>query len=112
MKNETWPEIADIATGHAQEYLAIWPPYTLRKRMAEVKQNENRATSGLPRTGAVIWSSSRKFPRQLLFSYFLSTIATGPAFHRRLFSKLASYNALCHRGSKSNIASQPNFDAP
>ena len=58
MKNETWPEIADIATGDAQEYLAIWPPYTLRKRMAEIKQNENRTTSGLPGTSAVIQSSS------------------------------------------------------
>ena len=26
--------------------------------MAEVKQNENRTTSGLPQTSAVIWSSS------------------------------------------------------
>ena len=54
----TWPEIADNATAHAREYLAIWPPYTLRKRMAEIKQNENRTTSGLPGTSAVIRSSS------------------------------------------------------
>ena len=32
--------------------------YTLRKRMAEIKQNENRTTSGLPGTSAVIQFSS------------------------------------------------------
>ena len=34
----SWPEIADNATAHAREYLAIWPPYTLRKRIPEIKQ--------------------------------------------------------------------------
>ena len=33
-----WPEIADNATAHAREYLAIWPPYTLWKRIDEIKQ--------------------------------------------------------------------------
>ena len=54
----SWPEIAENATAHAREYMAIWPPYALRKRMAEVKENENRTTSGLPGTSAVIRSSS------------------------------------------------------
>ena len=54
----SWPEIADNATAHAREHMAIWPPYALRKRMAEVKENENRTTSGLPGTSAVIRSSS------------------------------------------------------
>ena len=54
----TWPEIADNATAHARGYMAIWPLYALRKRMAEVKENENRTTSGLPGTSAVIRSSS------------------------------------------------------
>ena len=44
--------------GRAREYMAIWPPYALRKRMAEVKENENRTTFGLPGTSAVIRSSS------------------------------------------------------
>ena len=53
-----WPEIVDKATAHAQEYMAIWPPYALKKRMAEVKENENRMTSGLPGTSAMVRSSS------------------------------------------------------
>ena len=32
--------------------------YTVRKRIAEIKQNENGTTSGLPGTSAVIQSSS------------------------------------------------------
>ena len=34
----SWPEIAGKATAHARGCLAIWPPYTLRKRIAEIKQ--------------------------------------------------------------------------
>ena len=36
----SWPEIPDNATAHARDYLAIWPPNTQRKCMAEIKQNE------------------------------------------------------------------------
>ena len=46
--------------------MAIWPPYTVRKRMAEIKENENRTTFGLPGTRTVIRSSSSKFYRQSL----------------------------------------------
>ena len=53
-----WPEIADNATEHAREYMAIWPPYALRKRMAEVKENKKRTASGLPGISAVIRPSS------------------------------------------------------
>ena len=35
-----WPEIRDNATAHARDYLAIWPPNTQRKCMAEIKQNK------------------------------------------------------------------------
>ena len=49
---------AMLHTWRCMEYMAIWPPYALRKRMAEVKENENRTTSGLPGTSAVIRSSS------------------------------------------------------
>ena len=88
-KNETWPEIADNATGHAQEYLAIWPPHTLRKRMAEVKQNENRTTSGLPRTSAVIWSSSWKFSHQFLLVTFYQHLLLALLFIEDYFQSLA-----------------------
>ena len=67
---DTWPEIADNAKAHARGYMAIWPPYALRKRMAEVKENENRTTSGLPGTSAVIRSSSWKLSRQSLLVTF------------------------------------------
>ena len=75
--------------GDAQEYLAIWPPYTLRKRMAEVKQNENRTTSGLPRTSAVIWSSSWKFSRQFLLVTFYQHLLLALLFIEDYFRSLA-----------------------
>ena len=36
----TWPEIPDNASAHARDYLAIWPPNTQRKCVAEMKQNK------------------------------------------------------------------------
>ena len=67
---------------------------------------ENRTTSGLLCRNPVYFL---KVFSPILFSYFLSTFATGPAFHRRLFSKLAPYNALYRRGSKSNICIPTSF---
>ena len=60
--NETflcpWPEIPDNATAHARSYLAIWPPNTQRKCMAEIKQNKIEQVlayrAQVPRFGRVL----------------------------------------------------------
>ena len=82
-------KIADNATAHAQEYLAIWPPYTLRKRMEEIKQNETRTTSGLPGTSAVIRSSSWKLCRQFLLLTFCQHLLLVLLFIEDYFRGLA-----------------------
>ena len=54
----TWPEIPDNATAHARGYLAIWPPNTQRKCMAEIKQNKIEQVLAyreqVPRCGRVL----------------------------------------------------------
>ena len=56
----SWPEIPDIATAHAWGYLAIWPPNTQRKCMAEIKQNKIQQVLAyreqVPRSGRVLES--------------------------------------------------------
>ena len=56
----SWPEIPDNATSHARSYLAIWPPNTQRKCMAEIKQNKIEQVLAyreeVPRCGRVLES--------------------------------------------------------
>ena len=85
----SWPEIAHNATAHARGYMAIWPPYALRKRMADVKENENRTTSGLPGTSAVIRSSSWKLSRQSLLVSFCQHLPLALLFMEDYFRSLA-----------------------
>ena len=58
--SKSWPEIPDNATAHARDYLAIWPPNTQRKCMAEIKQNKIEQVLAyreqVPRCGRVIES--------------------------------------------------------
>ena len=55
-----WPEIPVIATAHARGYLAIWPPNTQRKCMAEIKQIKIQQVLAyreqVPRSGRVLES--------------------------------------------------------
>ena len=57
---KSWPEIPDNATAHARGYLAIWPPNTQRKCMAEIKQNKIEQVLAyreqVPRCGRVLKS--------------------------------------------------------
>ena len=56
----TWPEIPVMATAHARDFLAIWPPNTQRKCMAEIKQNKMEQVLAyreqVPRSGRVLES--------------------------------------------------------
>ena len=85
----SWSEIAGNATAHAREYLAIWLAYTLRKRIAEIKPKENRTTSGLSGTSAVIRSSSWKFSRQFLSVTFCQHLLLALLFIEDYFRSLA-----------------------
>ena len=104
-----WPEIPDNATAHARDYLAIWPPNTQRKCMAEIKQNKIEQVLAyreqVPRDAVEFL----KVSSAILRSCFSSTNVTGPAFHRCLFSKLGSFNALYYRGLKSKICIPDRF---
>ena len=55
-----WPEISVMATAHKRDYLAIWPPNTQRKCMAEIKQNKIEQVLAyreqVPRSGRVLES--------------------------------------------------------
>ena len=99
----TWPEIPDHAG-----YSAIWPPNTQRKCMVEIKQNkiEQVLFTGKKCRDAV---ELLKVSSAILISCFSWTNVTGPAFHRCLFSKLGSHNALYYRGLKSSICIQNRF---
>ena len=50
-----------------------------------------------------------KVSSAIVISCLSSTNVTGPAFHRCLFSKLGSYNALYYGGLKSNICIPNRF---
>ena len=109
---KTWPEIPDNAMAHARDYLAIWPPNTQRKCMTEIKQNKIERKYWLIQNKCRDAVEFLKVSSRILKSCFSSTNFTGPAFHRCLFSKLGSYNALYYRGLKSKFASQTDFDPP
>ena len=96
LSSRSWTQIPDNATAHARGYLAIRPPNTQRKCMAEIKQNKIEQVLAYREQVSLI-------------SFFSSTNVTGPAFHRCLFSKLGSYNALYYRGLKSNICIPNGF---
>ena len=85
-----------VSPPHARDYLAIWPPNTQRKCMVESKF----WLTGDKCRDAVEFL---KVSSAILISCFSSTNVTDPAFHRCLFSKLGSYNALYYRGLKSKI---------
>ena len=50
-----------------------------------------------------------KVSSAIMISCFSPENVTGPAFHRCLFSKLGSYNALYYKGLKSNICIPNRF---
>ena len=85
-----------VSPPHARDYLAIWPPNTQRKCMAESK---------LWLTGDKCRDAVEflKVSSAILISCFSSTNVTDPAFHRCLFSKLGSYNALYYRLEIQNL---------
>ena len=86
-------------------------PCLASDNMANYSGQRNGACSGIPGNMAAI-HSKETYREQVPFlsvTYLLSTFASGPAFHRRLFSKLAPYNALYRKGSKSNICIPTRF---
>ena len=98
----SWPEIPDNATAHARGYLEIWPPNTQRKCMAEIKRNKIEQVLAY-REQVLRYCRVLESFLGYSDSCFSSTNVTGPAFHRCLFSKLGSYNALYYRSLKSNF---------